>query len=43
MQDQQNEIILYTTELRRRKQALEEQLAVTNAMIRESNKKGIDS
>lgn len=43
MVDQQNEIIAYTRELHRRKEALEEQLNSTKQIFLENNKKGMDA
>ena len=43
MLDQQNEILLYTDELRRRKQMLQTQMESTKNLFRDSNNRGIDS
>lgn len=43
MVDQQNEIILYTKELHRRKELIEAQLESTTQLFKENNKRGMDA
>ena len=43
MVDQQNEIISYTRELNRRKEALDQQMNTTGALFKEDYKTGMDA